>query len=580
MPQPVPPRARQRRAGLSRSRAGYRARSRSRAGLAVALLSAAMLLLSACTAGYTARDDAGAAPAGSLTVALTAAPSNLDFTTTSGAAIPQALMGNVYQGLVAVNEDGKLVPQLASGWQVDSSRTVYTFELQPGVTFSNGDPFNAESVKFSVERVKSAAWSNGLKSGMDVVKAVEVRGEHTVAITLSRPSQSWLWTMATLVGAQFTPNGTAKLATQAVGTGPFTVTSWKPGQSLTLTRREHYWGQPAAAPQIALRYYADPTTATNALRAGAVDVVAGMQAPDLLPGFQKDAGFKVTEGTTTGEVVMSMNNQKAPLNDVRVRRAVLHAVNRKAVLDSAWAGRGSLIGAPVPPTDPYYEDLNNAYPHDPAKARELLKQAGVDGSTITFSVPDLPYAVAAAQVVVSDLKKVGLNVKIKQQEFPAVWLDQVLTKHDYQLSVIAHVEPRDLLSLLSKGYYLGYDSSRISELAAQADAGDDASYAANMKKVVRRAVVDDAVADTLFLLPNLNVMRADVSGMPVNAPTTALDLTRLTKTGQQGDAARSGDAAASGNSARSERAARSGDAARFGDDAASGNPASSGGEGA
>lgn len=504
---------------------------RALARLAAVLLSAVVLGLSACTAGYTARDDAGAAPAGSLTVALTAAPSNLDFTTTSGAAIPQALMGNVYQGLVAVDQDGKLVPQLASGWQVDSSRTVYTFELQPGVTFSNGDPFNAASVKYSVERVKSAAWSNGLKSGMDVVTSVEVRGEHTVAITLSRPSQSWLWTMATLVGAQFTPQGTQRLATEAVGTGPFAVASWKPGQSLTLSRREHYWGQPAAAAQITLRYYADPTTATNALRAGAVDVVAGMQAPDLLPTFQQDPTLRVTEGTTTGEVVMSMNNQQAPLNDVRVRRAILHAVDRRAVLESAWAGRGTLLGAPVPPTDPYYEDLNNAYPYDPVKATALLKQAGVHGSTITFSVPDLPYAVAAAQVVVSDLKKVGLNVKIKQLEFPAVWLDQVLTKHDYQLSVVAHVEPRDLLSLLSKGYYLGYDTARISALAAQADAGDDASYAASMKQVVRRAVVEDAVADTLFLLPNLNVMRADVSGMPVNAPTTALDLTRLSKGG-------------------------------------------------
>lgn len=554
MRRPEPPRALPR---GTRPRAGV-ARTRPRAGvrLAAALLSAAVLVLSACTAGYTARDDAGAAPAGSLTVALTAAPSNLDFTTTSGAAIPQALMGNVYQGLVAVDDRGALVPALASGWRVDDSRTVYTFELQPGVSFSNGDPFDAESVKFSVERVKSGAWSNGLKTGMDVVKSVQVRGEHSVAITLSRPSQAWLWTMATLVGAQFTPNGTQHLASQAVGTGPFAVSSWKPGQSLTLSRREHYWGQPSAAPQITLRYYADPTTATNALRNGAVDVVAGMQAPDLLPGFQRDPEFRVTEGTTTGEVVMSMNNQRAPFNDVRVRRAVMYAVDRRAVLDSAWAGRGSLIGAPVPPTDPYYEDLNNAYPHDPAKATALLKQAGVHGSTVTFSVPDLPYAVAAAQVVVSDLKKVGLNVRIKQQEFPAVWLDQVLTKHDYQLSVISHVEPRDLLSLLGKGYYLGYDSSRIAALAATADAGDDATYADTMRQVVRRAVVEDAVADTLFLLPNLNVMRADVSGMPLNAPTTALDLTRVTKTAGP-------DGAASGNAVP--------------DAAAQGAPASSGG---
>lgn len=496
---------------------------------AAALLAVAALVLSACTAGYTARDNSAHAPQGSLTLALTAAPSNLDFTTTSGAAIPQALMGNVYQGLVAVNDDGALIPALASSWDVDESGTVYTFHLQRGVTFSNGDPFTAESVKFSIERVQSKAWSNGLKAGMDVVKAVEAVDPHTARITLSRPSQAWLWSMATLIGAMFTPSGVGQLATTAVGTGPFEVGSWKPGQSLTLTRRDPYWGVPAAAPQITLRYYDDPTTATNALRGGAVDAVAGLQAPDLRPSFEQDPKFTVTQGTSTGEVVMSMNNQAAPFDDVRVRQAVMYGVDRASVLRSAWAGRGTLIGAPVPPTDPYYEDLNGAYPYNPDKARALLKAAGVYGSTVEFSVPTLPYATAASQVIVSDLKKVGLNVRIKQVEFPAVWLDKVFSSHDFQLSLVAHVEPRDVLTLLSPGYYLGYKNPKVTALAAAADAGDEASFVRDMRQVVRTAIVDDAAADTLFLLPTLNVMRAGVSGLPVNAPTTALDLSHVSK---------------------------------------------------
>lgn len=513
-----------------------------------------LLCLSACTAGYTAREDTAHAPADALTVALTAAPSNLDFTTTSGAAIPQALMGNVYQTLVAVNDDGEIVPQLARAWHVDGSGTAYTFELQEGVTFSDGSEFTADTVKFSVDRVRSKAWTNGLKASMDVVKGVKVVDPHTVTITLKRPSQAWLYSMTTLVGAMFTPSGVQHLARKAIGTGPFTVTGWKSGQSLTLTRREDYWGEPAAAPQVTLRYYADPVTATNALRGSAVDAVIGMQSPDLLPSFRSDTDYRVIEGTTTGEVVMSMNNQAAPFDDPRVRRAVMYAVNRQDVMDSAYAGYGTLIGAAVPPTDPYYEDLTGAYPYDPAKARALLRSAGVEGQTVTFSVPNLPYATAAAEVVVSDLKKVGLTVRIKQQEFPAVWLDQVLTRHDYQMSVISHVEPRDLLTLLGPDYYLGVDDPRLSELAAEADAADRATYLSDMKALVRRAFVDDAVADTLFLLPNLTVTRADVEGLPVNSATTALDLARV----HRADADDAADEDAADDDANADAAAAEG----------------------
>jgi len=509
--------------------ASFAAAPSRRAVLGLGLAAVGTLALAACDAGYTARDARAGAPQGAVTIALTAPPANLDFTTTSGAAIPQALMGNVYEGLVALSDDGELVPQLARSWEVDRGGTVYTFDLQRGVAFSNGDAFTADTVVFSIERVLSEAWTNGLKAGMAVVKTVEAVDPTTVRITLQRPSQAWLRSMATLIGAMFTPNGVHALQTSAIGTGPFAVTSWKSGQSLTLTRRDDYWGEPAAAPQVTLRYFADGTTAANALRGGAVDAVAGVSQPELLPPFEKDPAYRVTEGTSTGEVVMSMNNKAAPFDDVRVRKAVMYGVNRKGVMDSAYDGRGTLIGAPVPPTAPYYEDLNGAYPYEPAKATALLKEAGVFGSTVTFSVPDLPYAVASAQAVVSDLKKVGLNVKIDVQEFPAVWLQKVLTDHAYQMSVIAHVEPDDLLTLLGEGYYLGYDYSRIADLAASADAGDTATYVRDMKALVRRAVVDDAVADTLFLLPALSLSRATLHGLPVNAPTTALDLRRVSK---------------------------------------------------
>ncbi|MCI9887521.1 ABC transporter substrate-binding protein [Micrococcales bacterium 31B] len=487
---------------------------------------AATLSLGACTAGYTAYSKAGAAGS-SVTVALTGAPVNLDFTTTAGAAIPQALMSNVYEGLVEIDQDGRIQPLLASAWEVSADRSSYTFTLQPGVLFSNGEPFTAHEVKFSIERVQSDAWKSSLKAKMDVVKAVTVLSDTQVRIDLKQPSNAWLYDMGTPIGAMFHPQGVSDLATKPVGTGPFEVTAWNAGDSLNFTARSDYWGPAPALKTATLRYFADATATTNALQAGDVDLVYNMQSPELLSAFAEDPLYQVIQGTSTGEIVLSMNNQAAPFDDVRVRRAVMYAIDRKAVRDTAWNGLGTLVGGPVPPSDPYYEDLTGVYPYDPAKARTLLREAGAESLSITFSVPTRPYATAISEIVVSQLRDVGINATIASTEFPAVWLDQVFTKHDYQMSIIAAVEPRDVLTMFNDpDYYLGFDNSGIQADAAAADRADQAGYVAGMKKVVR-TIVEQAGADVLFILPNIVIAKAGLADIPANAVTPGLDLGAL-----------------------------------------------------
>jgi peptide/nickel transport system substrate-binding protein len=490
------------------------------------LLVAATLSLTACNAGSsTGTNDAE--PKTSLTVALTGPPVNLDFTTTAGAAIPQALMANIYQGLVRIDQDGKLQPLLADSWELSEDRKTYTFKLHPGVTFSSGDTFTADDVKFSIERVKSDAWKSSLKNKMNVVKAVTVVGDTEVKVELNQPSNAWLYDMGSPIGAMFDPKGVAALATTPVGTGPFTVSAWKPGDSLELAARTDYWGTAPSLKTATLRYFADATATTNALQSGDVDVVYNMQAPELLSSFKDNKDYQVLEGTSTGKIILSMNNKAAPFNDVRVRQAVMYAVDRKAVMDTAWNGMGTLIGGPVPPSDPYYEDLNDAYPFNPDKARALLKEAGVENLNISFSVPTRPYATAVSEIVVSQLKDVGINAKIESTEFPAVWLDQVFTKHDYQMSVILAVETRDVLTMFNDpNYYIGFDNSKIKDDAAAADTADEAGYISGMKKVVK-SIVDDAGSDALFLFPNIVVAKSTVTGIPANAVSTGLDVSSM-----------------------------------------------------
>jgi peptide/nickel transport system substrate-binding protein len=177
-----------------------------------ALLLAAALLTAGCSAGSTASPGAAqGSPDAPLRIGLTAEPANLDFTRTDGAAIPEALLVNVYEGLVALNQEtGEIEPALAESWTVSPDGLVYDFTLREGVTFSNRQPFTADDVKFSIERVKSDAWTVSLKSAMSVVSGVEVVSPTHARVTLAQPSNSWLFRMTTRIGAMFDPSGPAR----------------------------------------------------------------------------------------------------------------------------------------------------------------------------------------------------------------------------------------------------------------------------------------------------------------------------------------------------------------------------------
>ncbi|MWV57508.1 ABC transporter substrate-binding protein [Rathayibacter sp. VKM Ac-2754] len=493
---------------------------------ATALLSA--LALSACSAGAGNSSSSGAGTEAhdpTAIVGLTGEPANFDFTTTAGAAIPQALMNNVYEGLVAVDQDGELQPKLATSWTVSDDGLEYDFVLEEGVTFSNGAEFTADDVKFSLERVKTDWKINQAK--MAVLDRVDVVSPTEAKVVLTRPSNSWLFDMGGSVGLMFDESGVADLANTPVGSGPYTVTERVTGDHISLAARDGYWGEAPAVTDVTLRYFADAVASTNALRAGDVDMLYNMQAPDLVAQFETNDEYQVIQGTSNGEIMLSMNNAEAPFDDLRIRQAIAYALDRQAIIDTAWAGYGELIGAMVPPTDPYYEDLTDEYAYDPEKARELLAEAGAEDLSITFDVPTRPYATAVSEVVVSQLAEVGIDATIASDEFPAVWLDKVFTRHDYEMSVILAVEPRDFLANFGDPeYYLGYDDPDVVTKATAADAASQEEWVAGMKDVVAE-VATDVPAVPLFLFPNIVIADSGLTGIAGNSVTESLDLTGL-----------------------------------------------------
>lgn len=497
----------------------------------MALVTVLGLLLAACSAGSStsgASGASGAAQGSAVTVGLVAEPASLDFTTTDGAAIPQALLTNVYETLVKQDQDGKIVGSLAKDWTVSADRLTYTFTLVDNAKFTDGETFTAADAVFSIDNVKTK-WTVSLKAAMNVVASARAVSPTQLQVVLSKPSNDWLFRMTTRIGAMFSPKGVAALATKPVGTGPYVFDTWNRGDSIVLTANPGYWGKKPTFTTVTLKYFKDPTALNNALLTGTINVIGTVQAPESLAQFEGNGKYQIIEGTTNGEVVLSFNNSRAPLTNLKVRQAIRTAIDHKALLDTCWAGKGTLIGSMVPPTDPWYEDRTGDYPYDPAKAKKLLAESGTATPTLRLRVPTLPYAVACGQVVKSQLEQVGITVKLDQLEFPAAWLQTVFTDADYDMSIVAHVEPRDMGAVFGNPkYYTRYNNPTLQADLAAADDGTPQEQVTDMKKAAKE-LSQDAAADFLFLLPNLIVADKDITGLPKNAITESFDLSALSR---------------------------------------------------
>ncbi len=461
-----------------------------------------------------------------LVVGATLEPPTMNPSASPAASIPQVLLYNVYETLVRMDAAGTIKPLLAQSWDVSDDRTVYTFRLNPAAKFASGRTVNAQAVATSFNRIKTeTAISAPLVEQMAVVKTTEAVDDHTVKVTLSRPSNLWLYDISSTAGIVYDPHGLAALDTVPAGSGPFVLKQWYKGQSIVLAASGGYWGTAPRLETATYRYFADPNAMNAAMLAGDLDVISNLQAPDAIDQFGDASRFNVIQGTTTGEVVMALNNSRASLKNVKVRRAISMAIDKKALLDTVWNGKGTLIGSMAVPTDPWYEDLTSIEGYDPVGAKKLLAEAKATGLTLKLRVPTIAYATKSAQFVESALRQVGITVTVQELDF-ATWLKDVHNGGNYDMSIVAHVEARDLRRFTDPAYYFHYDNPDYDKQFAAADEAPAAQLVPLMRKAVR-TLADDAAAVWLFALPNLVITKATVTGVPQNAATLSFDLTTI-----------------------------------------------------
>ena len=464
----------------------------------------------------------------SVTIGMVLEPPGLDPTAAPAAAIGEITHYNIFEGLTKINEDFSVTPLLAEKWTFSPDLKTLTFALKPNVKFQDGEPLTSKDVKFSFERFGAKGSTNKDKGFFASIELIETPDPMTVVLHFKDPSFQALFHLGMNTAVILDEKSAASEATAPIGTGPYKLGEWTKGSSITLDKWDGY--RDAAKIPLAhatFRFISDPSAAVAAMLAGDVDAFPRFANVQALDQFKSNPRFQVLIGGTEGKTILAMNNKKAPLDELKVRQAISYAIDRKAIIDGAMNGLGTPIGSHLTPNDPGYVDLTGMYPHDPAKAKELLKEAGVKTPLdLTMILPPPPYARQGGEIIAAELADVGINAKIENVEW-AQWLSGVYKDHNFDLTIISHVEPLDIGIYANPDYYFQYDSPAFQAIYKKVTTAPNLdAYKAALGEA-QKQLADDAVNAFLFQLPNVTVASADLKGLWKNAPIFVNDLSAM-----------------------------------------------------
>lgn len=465
-----------------------------------------------------------------LVMGMVLEPPHLDPTAGAAAAIDEVVYANIFEGLTRISAEGVVEPALAQSWTISEDGLNYTFTLQPNVSFHDGSSFDAEDVVFSLQRAMADDSVNAQKALFEPVESVSADDAATVTITLKRPTGSFLfnlgWGDAVMVAAESADGN----KTNPVGTGPFKFSRWVNGDRVEIERNPEYWGEAVALTSATFKFIPDPAAAVAAMMAGDVDAFANFPAPETMTQFEADPRFAVVIGSTEGETILATNNSKAPFDDLRVRQAIAHTINRQEIIDGAMFGYGTPIGSHFAPHHPAYVDLTENYPLDLDKAKALLAEAGhAEGFKATLKLPPPTYARRGGEIIAAQLAKIGIELEIIPVEW-AQWLEQVFKGRDYDLTIVSHTEPMDIGIYARDDYYFNYRNDEFNALMDSLAATVEQDQQYEIMSQAQRILAEDAVNGFLFQLAKHGVWNTKVQGLWHNSPVQANDLTGVSWT--------------------------------------------------
>ena len=389
----------------------------------------------------------------------------------AAAAGTKEVLFNLFEGLVKPDENGELIPAVASDYKVSEDGKTYTFTLRENVKFHNGDVVTAEDVKYSIER--SAGMIEGETvleiSAFKNIDSVNVVDASTVDVVLKAADTELISFMTVAI----IPKDYANQETSPVGTGPFKFVSNTYNQSFVMERFDDYWGDKAYLKTVTFKIVGSASTAITELKSGAIDIYPYMSL-DLAN--QLSNNTYLVSGNTNLVQALFLNNAVEPFNNEDVRIAMSYAVDKQGIMDMLSDGKGTILGSGLfPGFGKYYKDCSDVYSYNVEKAKEYLKKAGYeDGFTFTVRVPsNYQYHMDTALVIKDMLADVNVNMEIEGIEW-ATWLEDVYVGRNFEATIVgidAKLAPKDMMvRYISDGgkNFINFDSQEYDELYEKA----------------------------------------------------------------------------------------------------------------
>lgn len=447
------------------------------------------------------------------------------------AAGTREVLFNIFEGLVKPNSDGEMIPAVAEKYTLSEDGTTYTFTLREGVKFHNGQTVTAEDVVYSINRCAAVpeGQEKPLVAAFSAVKSVEALDEKTVAVTIAQRDLEFISYMtAAIIPADYENQDTAP-----VGTGPFKFVSRTPQQDFVMERFEDYWGAPAWLDKVTYKICENADALVMNLNGGSIDLCAHLTSAQA---SQLNQNFQVLEGTMNLVQAIYLNNQAKPFDNQLVRQALCYAIDRQGIMDMVADGHGTAVGSSIYPafTKYFLPELVDKYPHDVAKAKELLAQAGYpDGFDMTISVPNnyQPH-MDTAEVVAEQLREAGINVTIQPVEW-STWLDTIYNGRQFQATVVgvdaANMTARAMLERFTSDYgknFINYNNPAYDALFQKAINAQDEAGQTDLYKQMETMLADTAANVYIQDLCDLVAMRQDLGGLKFY-PIYVLDLSTV-----------------------------------------------------
>ncbi len=454
-----------------------------------------------------------------VTLALDIAPTSLDPRIGVDAS-SERLDQLIFSALVGVDDTSSFVPDLAESWEIPDA-TTYVFHLRDDVRFHDGRVLNAWDVVYTCRSIMEESLLSPRRGSLELVEDVEALDDHTVRFSLSEPFSPFLWN---LVGIRIIPDGAGTdLADNPVGSGPFVFEHYIRDGEVLLRSNPDYFGEKPHIDAVRFKIVPEAVVRGLELRKGTVDIALNALPPDMIEALGGEPSLRVMNAEGTNYQYLAFNLQDPLFGDVRVRRAIAHAIDRDALIEHIWRDQVRPAYSVLPPNNWAYFDSVRRYEYDPARAKAILDEAGYSDLSFTYRTSTDETGLLVATALQEQFKQIGIRMEIQSNEFATFFSDVLSGNFQmYSLRWIGGNNDPDIFNSIfhsemvpsnggrNRGYYSNPEVDQWIELARrEVDTEKRKEYYA----LIQKQVSEDLPYVGFWYLNNVSVYNDRIKGI-------------------------------------------------------------------